>query len=518
MRNILILFFELFVTGVPARNKTVPGDTISDGRETSLPMITSNIPKSALIHLTEYRKGLYKVSIQDDKSDWRSVEVRNALVSSFSKHPQIWNDWENQKALRDTMSYALFTHHFKRNVKVRIEPGFQFDKVEIRPVSYGIEYKKVDGGIEFELVNASQKVSVEFDGDRAENLFLFPDLPDMDKPDKKESNVLYYGPGQHDVGCIVMKSNQTLYLDEGAFVYGHIVGKRIENIKISGRGVLCGARETHSDEKRTQLMNFVHCRNVEISGVTLIDSPAWTIRLKNSQDLLVDNVKQISWILNSDGLDICNCRHVRVRNCFFRNYDDCITVKNQALAKMGCEDILVENCVGWTDCANVFLVGPECGTTREPRTNYIRNVTFRNCIVLETPALHDSEEGDDGWRGGCAAINARVGTYEGAGGGGRMSDILFENIRIEDLTGGRPIATEIVSDGENTGSLTGVTFRNITFKGSKFLPAQVRGVSKKFPLRNVTLDNVVFNGKYIRKADNKKYLFINPYIENLQFK
>lgn len=357
MRNILILFFALFVTGVPARNKTVPGDTISDGRETSLPMITSNIPKSALIHLTEYRKGLYKVSIQDDKSDWRSVEVRNALVSSFSKHPQIWNDWENQKALRDTMSYALFTHHFKRNVKVRIEPGFQFDKVEIRPVSYGIEYKKVDGGIEFELVNASQKVSVEFDGDRAENLFLFPDLPDMDKPDKNESNVLYYGPGQHDVGCIVMKSNQTLY-----------------------------------------------------------------------------------------------------------------------------------------------------------------NVTFRNCIVLETPALHDSEEGDDGWRGGCAAINARVGTYEGAGGGGRMSDILFENIRIEDLTGGRPIATEIVSDGENTGSLTGVTFRNITFKGSKFLPAQVRGVSKKFPLRNVTLDNVVFNGKYIRKADNKKYLFINPYIENLQFK
>ena len=115
----------------------------------------------------------------------------------------------------------------------------------------------------------------------------------MDKPDKNESNVLYYGPGQHDVGCIVMKSNQTLYLDEGAFVYGHIVGKRIENIKISGRGVLCGARETHSDEKRTQLMNFVHCRNVEISGVTLIDSPAWTIRLKNSQDLLVDNVKQL---------------------------------------------------------------------------------------------------------------------------------------------------------------------------------------------------------------------------------
>ena len=185
---------------------------------------------------------------------------------------------------------------------------------------------------------------------------------------------------------------------------------------------------------------------------------------------------------------------------------------------MGCEDVLVENCVGWTDCANVFLVGPECGTSREPRTNYIRNVTFRNCVVLETPALYDSKEGDDGWRGGCAAINARVGIYEGLGGGGRMSDILFENIQIENLYGGRPIAVEIVSDGTDTGSLSGVVFRNITFTGDKYLPAQVRGVSREFPLQNVTFDNVVFNGRQIKKADCRKYLFVNPYIENLQFK
>ncbi len=41
---------------------------------------------------------------------------------------------------------------------------------------------------------------------------------------------------------------------------------------------------------------------------------------------------------------------------------------------------------------------------------------------------------------------------EGLGGGGRMSDILFENIQIENLYGGRPIAVEIVSDGTDTGS------------------------------------------------------------------
>lgn len=59
-------------------------------------------------------------------------------------------------------------------MKVRVEPCFRFRNVEIRPVSYGIDYKRVKGGIEFELTDASQKVSVEFDGDRAENLFCFP--------------------------------------------------------------------------------------------------------------------------------------------------------------------------------------------------------------------------------------------------------------------------------------------------------------------------------------------------------
>jgi len=108
-----------------------------------------------------------------------------------------------------------------------------------------------------------------------------------------------------------------------------------------------------------------------------------------------------------------------------------------------------------------------------------------------------------------------------------MSDIPFENIQFENLYGGRPIAVEyggrpiaveIVSDGTDTGSLSGVVFRNITFTGDKYLPAQVRGVSREFPLQNVTFDNVVFNGRQIKKADCRKYLFVNPYIENLQFK
>ena len=126
MKNILILLFALFAVALKADDRTVPGRTLS---------VT---PQNALIHLPEFRKRSYKVFIQDEKGIWQPIEVRNALVSSFSKHPQIWNDWENQKLLRDTMSYALFVRDFAKNVKVRVEPCFRFRNVEIRPVSYGI--------------------------------------------------------------------------------------------------------------------------------------------------------------------------------------------------------------------------------------------------------------------------------------------------------------------------------------------------------------------------------------------
>ena len=145
-------------------------------------------------------------------------------------------------------------------------------------------------------------------------------------------------------------------------------------------------------------------------------------------------------------------------------------------------------------------------------------MTFRNCIVLETPTLYDNKEGDEGWRGGCAAINHVLAYTRNLAVGWTDVCIPFENIQFENLYGGRPIAVEIVSDGTDTGSLSGVVFRNITFTGDKYLPAQVRGVSREFPLQNVTFDNVVFNGRQIKKADCRKYLFVNPYIENLQFK
>ena len=93
-----------------------------------------------------------------------------------------------------------------------------------------------------------------------------------------------------------------------------------------------------------------------------------------------------------------------------------------------------------------------------------------------------------------------------------MSDIPFENIQFENLYGGRPIAVEIVSDGKDTGSLSKVVFRNITFTDDKYLPAQVRRVSREFTFRNLEFDKVKFKRRQIKKEDFIKNMYVNENI------
>ncbi len=445
---------------------------------------------------------------------WFPVEVRSALVSDFAKHPEIWNDWENRKQLRDTMSYVSFFAPAE-GLRVRVVPRKAFREFVVRPACYGIKAERHGDAIDLVIADPSQRISLELDGDRAHNLFLLPEKPIAEQPPRGEG-VIYYGRGVHEVGRIDLHSNQTLYLDEGAMVYGYVRAYDADHVTIAGRGTLCGAHEPHCDEQRTQLINIERCTNLTLRDVTLIDSPAWTVRIKRCHKVSIDNLKVICWILNSDGIDICNSSDVEIRNCFFRTYDDCITIKNQEQSVENCERVLVERCTAWTDCANGFLVGPECGTALDPQCSQIRQVVFRDCIVLETPALADSREGDDGWRSGCAAINARVWAYKNKG-GGALSDVLFERIMIDDLDGGRPLAADLEGDGERTGSLSEVTFRDICFEGRNYLAGQIRGADQQHPIKGITFENVRFNGKRILHRASADVIF-NEYVNSLKFK
>jgi polygalacturonase len=50
--------------------------------------------------------------------------------------------------------------------------------------------------------------------------------------------------------------------------------------------------------------------------VILRDSSTWTIPIRQSDRVTVENVKLLGYRANSDGIDICNCRDVTVDGAF----------------------------------------------------------------------------------------------------------------------------------------------------------------------------------------------------------
>ena len=450
---------------------------------------------------------------------WEEIFVYNAEVSDYAANPAAGY-------VQHDMGFAMFTDAFAAPLKVRVtRRAGTFSKVEIRPLSYGIVPNvQTPNSVEFELGDPAQKVSVEFDGNRMENLFILPDLPDTAIP--MGANVTYFGPGVHNAGVIRIanESGRILYLDEGAVVLGRIEAENAANLTIRGRGVFCSSQEDHGAGRRPQ-MEFRNCDNLKIEGILLRDTPNWTLKIVGSTGVHIDNIKEIGWIMNSDGMDFICCRDVLVENTFQRNYDDNVTIKAfnatpEYIAShtntdgsysdgaiwmvAGLRDFEVcnyeiRNCVFWADKAHNMLVGPEA------RGIAFRNIRFHDNIVLENRQ-------DDGiYPGAMAVMIADDGTFE---------DIAFENIIVEDIDGGKVFCAHFTNawafDGLYGQWARNITLRNIAYTGTRATPSWIRGRSDAQSIDGVTIGNFTVNGAPVTDGSGP-HLEINGYVRNVTF-
>ena len=451
----------------------------------------------------------YDVYILAD-NEWKSIKVYDALCSDAAKHSQIWNDWGNDKELRDTMSYSIFEADFSSPVKVRVtKRNGSFNKVEVRPSPYGmVPVDCGDNTVEFEIPSLDKaKVSVEFDGDRYHNLFLFGYEPDPDKPSEDEPGVIYYGPGEHDAGDITLTDGQTLYIDYGAVVYGRVVVDG-SHCRIAGHGILSGDKLEHWGEQSWSMGAIIlECnpdrdpgrQDLEIRDITVVNGPSWNISIYNYYDVLIDGVNTICYILNGDGIDVVCSNAVEIRNCFLRNYDDCITLKvrHNATPVSDLYDVHIHDNIIWGDFARGIVVGIEAGN-KEERTGYLHDVTVEDCIFLH----HAGGEALDDLRAAFAIgqyaspeyawsnygtaremknITARNLVFDSVGKTGRnvaiwqypdmtdacnMDNVLLENFTVYDRNG---VTTPAIYIDANQHNITNLTIRNFTFAGQKIL-------------------------------------------------
>ena len=190
---------------------------------------------------------------------------------------------------------------------------------------------------------------------------------------------VYFPAGNYLSGAVHLKSNVSLYLDQGAMLiatgeenngeydaeepsanttyqdYGHshfhnsfIWGDSLHDISILGPGIIWGKGLLKDWKKGSKLANkaiaLYKCRNVLIRDVSILHGGWFGILATGTDNLTIDNVKEDT---NRDGMDIDCCKNVRVSNCYVNSpYDDGICLKSTyALGyNRNTENVTITNC------------------------------------------------------------------------------------------------------------------------------------------------------------------------------
>ena len=464
------------------------------------------------------------------KIDGEDVGLQRAYVSA---HPinRRWPGHQRPESQREERAFLSFA--MDESVELRVKPQFDFQSVVIRPKSKNIAYTVENGEVRIRL-DEPLYFTVEFD-DQHHALCVFADKENTYDAYKSLPNVLYYGKGFHDAGLITLQSNQTLFIDEGAVVYGSIYADGAENIKIIGRGILDNSKNKEiilhdvetgdgsmdvGNSLREHTVRLHWCKNILIEGITIRDSLVYNICPRCCEDIVIRDVKIIGcWRYNSDGIDMHNCKNVLIENCFIRTFDDCICVKGfdwtqdpEEMTRDGVtadvfENVLVRKCVLWNDWGKCLEIGAET------RAEKIRAIRFEDCdlIHLSGPAL-DIVNVD--WA--------------------EVYNVSFENIRIENECGQEahftqqtdteeyPVDLEKIWDplvvnlritkhpeysagGDRRGYIHHVSFKNIFVSSRNSMQIRLAGFDEEHQVHDISFEKIFLNENEV--VDIKTFIF-----------
>ena len=340
--------------------------------------------------------------------------------------------------------------------------------------------------------------------------------------------------GRYDVGSIQLKSHVELHLEKGAVLLGSdrsedyysfpveicrirpersskvlLYAFDAEDIAVTGEGTVDGQGPAFFDRaaeqngfypkppvERPRMVQFVRCDRIRLEGVTFKDSPCWTMLLRFCSDIEVSGIRieADQKMINNDGIDFDGCRHVRVRDSYFKTCDDCIVLRAMREfpeQEVVCEDIVVEDCRLDSRCQTVRLGCPSDDTIRNARF-YRVTATGNNGIFADFPTryLDDGDEGYmdltdivfDGYRGSFTGSALMVVIQSGVK-SRRVDGLVFRNF---DVVSAQPLRF-IGNPGHEIGSVTLEDFRaEIKADGN---PVIVSGCN------DLKFKNVVLNGE-----------------------
>lgn len=426
-------------------------------------------------------KGEVLNTVYSVSASGKSVPVYSAKIGAADDKIRFLavDDLLNSAKYFDVAAFCYFD--IQGSVKITVSSAAAIKSFKILPATAITQVLHKGHSITF-TVNKPQNLTVELNGEIVKSLHIFVNPIDVSKPDPKDPNLIYFGPGIHTISAKTFTNNKTVYIAGGAIVKC-VIGKdeqfgiepsglrnynpRIllqgNNITLRGRGIIdAGDSPVHAG-------NFIvlNGSHLKLEGVIIRNSCGWTVPVRRSDFVDIDNIKILGYRANSDGIDICNSRNVLVQNCFVRTNDDLIVVKTWE-GEGEAKNILVKNCILWNPFAHALSLGAEL------REN-ISNVTFKDCDIL-----HDTGRE---W-------TLRIFQSDSS----TISKITFENLRINDSKNlvSIWIGKNVHSLKQSAGLVNNVIFKNIVAEGSPLI-VRLDGFDDHHRIDNVTFSNIILN-------------------------
>ena len=396
---------------------------------------------------------------------------------------------------------------FSGSVTVTVTTTREIKSVDLRPKSYGI-VPKVNGNIIRFTLTEPRKITLELNGDLHRALHLFANPLECDVPDPDDPRVLYFGPGVHEAGTITLQCDQTVYLAGGAYVYGTIRGSGASNASIRGRGIISGQHETWY----TAGIVADQCHSLNLRDIIIVDPAGWTVTIKDSDHVTVDNIKLLCSRKNSDGINLVSTRHAVVNDCFVRNWDDGICLKGMNGGDS--HHTRVTRCVIWSDAAQSLELG------YETQMAVLDDVLFQDIDIIHHLMP------------GYLALTVHNGDRA------TITNVLFEDIRVEDSVSA--LADVWIGDSQwmkdaERGYIRGVHFKNVSLLGRDWLTdpsirtqpdvalsplasrtSRLQGYDASHRVEAVTFENVHILGQFIGGVDEGG-IHLGEHVGRVQF-
>ena len=399
---------------------------------------------------------------------------------------------------------SMCSFDFSGEVEVAVTCNKETVKqVRIRPLSYDIK-NQVKGNTVYFRLSQPQNISVEINGDIFHNLHLFTNPIDEFIANKQDTNLVYFGPGVHQVDSakLKVKSGKTVYLAGGAVLMGQLSVERVHDVKILGRGII--------DPSVKMGVRIANSKRILVEGICLTQCATG-----GSDSVTIRNVKSISYYGWGDGMNVFASNNVLFDGVFCRNSDDCTTVYGtRAGYTGGCKNITMQNSTLWADVAHPILIGTHGNT---PNPDVLENLSYINIDIL------DHKEAQIDYQG-CMSINA--------GDNNLVRNVRFENIRIENFRQGQLVNLRVFFNPKYCTSpgrgIENVLFKKITYNGTNSNLSVIAGYDEQRKIKNVVFENLMINGvqitddmagkpKWYRTSDMANF-FVGEHVEGIEFR